>query len=164
MSGAEEPLSRKKRVGVIGGKAPDETVLENARRLGELIAAHGYILVNGGMGGVMEASARGARQCGGVVIAILPGLLRAEGNPYSDIVIPTGLGYLRNPLVVLNSDIIAAIDGEYGTLSEIAYAKIYGRTVFGIGSWDVNGVIPCASPEDAMKKIDAYFSSLSADD
>ena len=115
----------KKRVGIIGGNLPDAISLKNAERMGELIAKNGYILVNGGMKGVMEASARGAKSVNGLVIGILPGKARDDSNSYVDIAIPTGLGYMRNPLVVLNSDILVAIDGSHGTLSEIAYTQIY---------------------------------------
>lgn len=157
MPGFGNDLSRRKRIGIIGGNAPDAKSLKNAERMGELIAQNGYILVNGGMRGVMEASARGAKSAGGFVLAIVPGKSRDEGNPISDIVIPTGLGYMRNPLVVLNADILVAIDGSYGTLSEIAYCKIYNRTVFGLNTWDIDGVIPMSSPEEVIQKINDYF-------
>lgn len=157
MSGFGNDLSRKKRVGIIGGNAPDAVSLRNAERMGELIAQNGYILVNGGMRGVMEASARGAKSAGGFVIAIVPGKSRDEGNPISDIVIPTGLGYMRNPMVILNADILVAIDGSYGTLSEIAYCKIYNKTVFGLNTWDIDGVIPMATPEETIQKINEFF-------
>jgi uncharacterized protein (TIGR00725 family) len=157
MPGFGNDLSRRKRIGIIGGNAPDAESLKNAERMGELIAQNGYILVNGGMRGVMEASARGAKSAGGFVLAIVPGKSRDEGNPISDIVIPTGLGYMRNPLVVLNADILVAIDGSYGTLSEIAYCKIYNRTVFGLNTWDIDGVIPMSSPEEVIQKINDYF-------
>ena len=150
-------LSSKKRVGIIGGNKPDAKSLKNAERMGELIAQNNYILVNGGMRGVMEASARGAKSAGGFVIAITPGKSRDDGNSISDIVIPTGLGYMRNPLVILNSDILVAIDGSYGTLSEIAYSQIYNRTVFGLNTWNIEGVIPLSTPEDVIQRINDHF-------
>lgn len=150
-------LADRKRVGIIGGNAPNAKALKHAERLGELIAQNGYILVNGGMAGVMKASAKGAKSADGLVIAIVPGKSRTEGNPLSDIVIPTGLGYIRNPMVVLNADILVAIDGSYGTLSEIAYAKIYDRTVYGLDTWDIDGVIPVATPEEVIEKINQHF-------
>jgi len=124
-----------------------------AEAMGRLIAENGFILVNGGLRGIMEASARGAKAQGGWVIGILPGKAPQEANPYTDIAIPTGLGYLRNALVVLNSDVLVAIDGSYGTLSEIAYTQIYGKKVFGIETWDIPGVIPVESPQAAMQQI-----------
>ena len=152
-------FARKKRVGIIGGNLPDTASLKNAERMGELIAKNGYILVNGGMKGVMEASARGAKSANGLVIGILPGKSRDDCNPYVDIAIPTGLGYMRNPMVVLNSDIVVAIDGSYGTLSEIAYTQIYNRIVFGLNTWNIKGVIPLSTPEEVINRINEYFKN-----
>jgi uncharacterized protein (TIGR00725 family) len=87
------------------------------------------------MKGVMEASAKGAKSKNGLVVAILPGKSVNDANKFVDIPILTGLGYMRNSLVVLNSDILVAIDGNYGTLSEIAYAQIYNKIVFGLNTW-----------------------------
>lgn len=159
MPGFGNQLSSKKRVGIIGGNKPNATALKKAAHMGKLIAQNNYILVNGGMGGVMQASAKAAKEENGLVIAIVPGQSRDQGNPYSDIVIPTGMGYIRNPLVVLNADILVAIDGSYGTLSEIAYAKIYNKTVFGLDTWDIDGIIPLKTPEDVIEKINQYFSN-----
>lgn len=150
-------LKKKKKIGIIGGNSADLISRENSYKMGQLIARSGYILVNGGMGGVMEASARGAKSEKGLVIGILPGRKSDEGNQYSDIVIPTGLGYMRNPLVILNSDILVAIDGSYGTLSEIAYTQIYKKPIFGLNTWNIPGVIPLDSPEQIIKNIDKYF-------
>jgi uncharacterized protein (TIGR00725 family) len=152
-------LALKKRVGIIGGNLPDTLSLKNAERMGELIARNGYILVNGGMKGVMEASARGAKSANGLVIGILPGKSRNDSNAYVDIAIPTGLGYMRNPMVVLNSDILVAIDGSYGTLSEIAYTQIYNRTVFGLNTWNIKGVIPLSTPEEVINHINEHFKN-----
>jgi len=92
-----------------------------------------------------------------LVIGILPGKSAAEANRFTDIAIPTGLGYLRNALVVLNSDMLVAIDGAYGTLSEIAYAQVYGKKVIGIETWDIAGVQAVESPQAAMQQILAFF-------
>ena len=142
---------------MIGGNSPSLPHLRSAEKMGQLIAENGYILVNGGMKGVMEASARGAKAAGGLVIGILPGKSLLEANEFTDIAIPTGLGYLRNAMVVLNSDILVAIDGEYGTLSEIAYAHIFNKTVLGIETWEIRGVTSTASPETAIRWIKDYF-------
>lgn len=157
MSAKKEDSLRGKRVGIIGGNYPDSKSLENAAEMGKLIAENGYILVNGGMGGVMEASAKGAKSAGGVVIAILPGKSVDEANNYVDIAIPTGLGYMRNPMVILNSDVVVAIDGSYGTLSEIAYAKIYKKPIFGLNTWNIQGVIPFPTPGEIIKQVNNYF-------
>jgi uncharacterized protein (TIGR00725 family) len=149
---------KRPRVGIIGGNMPDMVSIQNAETMGRLIAENNYILVNGGMKGVMEASARGAKSAGGLVIAILPGKSSSEANPYVDIAIPTGLGYMRNALVVLNSDVLVAIDGSYGTLSEIAYSQIYNKTAFGLNTWNIQGVIPLSSPEEVIRHINRYFA------
>ena len=158
---SRDRIFKSKRVGIIGGNHPSAAHLKIASRIGELIARNGYILVNGGMKGVMEASARGAKSASGLVIAILPGKQIEEANPHVDIAIPTGLGYLRNALVVLNSDILVAIDGHYGTLSEIAYSKIYGKTVFGLDTWNIEGVISLSTPEEVINRINRYFKKSS---
>jgi uncharacterized protein (TIGR00725 family) len=152
-------FSQKKRIGVIGGSSATSEDLKNAEHMGGLIAKHNYILVNGGMRGIMEASARGAKSAGGFVIGILPGTNPEEGNPFSDITIPTGLGHMRNSVVILNSDLLVAINGSYGTLSEIAFAKIYLKTVFGLNTWDIEGVIPLSSPEEVINRINQHFNS-----
>ena len=151
-------LASTKRVGIIGGNYPDKTSLQNATRMGELIAENGYILINGGMKGVMEASAKGTKEKGGLVIGILPGNTQDDCNRYVDIAVPTGLGYMRNAMVVLNSDILVAIDGSYGTLSEIAYTQIYNRKVFGLNTWNIEGVIPLETPQQVMDRINQYFN------
>lgn len=150
-------LAKTKRVGIIGGNFPDKTSVDHAFRMGELIADNGYILVNGGMKGVMEASARGAKSRGGLVIGILPGNTKDDCNSYIDIAIPTGMGYMRNAIVILNADILVAIDGSYGTLSEIAYTQIYNRKVFGLNTWNIEGVVPMESPQKVIEQINRYF-------
>lgn len=149
--------TRRKRVAIIGGSAPEPKHLLIAEEMGRLIAKNGYVLVNGGLSGVMEASARGARTQGGLVIGILPGQSIQEANAFTDIAIATGLGHLRNALVVMNADVLVAIDGECGTLSEIAYAQVYGKTVFGIETWDIRSVIPVAGAQSAMDRILEHF-------
>ncbi len=157
MAAKSSDWQQRKRVGIIGGNTASAADLKIAEAMGRLIAENGFILVNGGMRGVMEASARGAHSAKGLVIGILPGESAAETNPFTDIAIPTGLGYLRNALVVLNSDVLVAIAGEFGTLSEIAYAQIFRRTVFGLNTWTIKGVIPLASPEETMAHIKDHF-------
>ena len=136
---------------MIGGARPDQESLEAARRVGGLIALKGAVLVCGGLGGVMDAAAAGAREQGGLTIGILPGNNTSEANPHIDIPIATGMGFSRNSLVALNADVLIAIDGEYGTLSEIAFGCIYGKKVIGLGTWDLPGVAPARSPEEAAE-------------
>ena len=138
------------RIGVIGGANPDNESLRIAYRVGQLIAENGAILICGGLIGVMDASAKGAKQAGGLTVGILPGNSPKDANPYIDIAVATGLGYTRNSLVALNSDVLIAVDGHYGTLTEIAYGCIYEKKVIGIGTWEVEGVIKAVTAEEAV--------------
>ncbi|MGB4704632.1 MAG: TIGR00725 family protein [Candidatus Saccharicenans sp.] len=146
-----EELRRRLRVAVIGGNRPDAGSLETAYRVGRLLAERGAILVCGGLGGVMEAAARGCREAGGLSLGILPGKEIDEANPWIDIAVATGIGYNRNSMVVLNAQSVIAIDGEYGTLSEIAFARIFGKKVIGLNTWEIPGVIPASSAEEAVE-------------
>ena len=144
-------IRKRIRIAVIGGSRPGRQALEAAFEVGRLVARAGAIVVCGGLGGVMEAAARGAREEGGFVVGILPGGSPDDANPWVDLPVATGLGYTRNALVVMNADAVVAIDGEYGTLSEIAYCKIHGKKVVGLGTWDVKGVETATTPEEAVR-------------
>ena len=124
-------------ISVVGGEQCSKEIYDMAVEAGRRIAKLGAVLVTGGRKGVMEATSKGAKMEGGVTIGILPSMDRQEGNEYIDYKIVTGLGYARNILVVLNGDIVIAIDGHYGTLSEIAFALEYGKPVLGLRSWNV---------------------------
>jgi len=117
------------------------------------------VLVCGGLGGVMEAACRGAKDGGGTTVGILPGTERAAANAFVDVAIPTGLGEARNALVVRAADALIAIGGAYGTLSEIAFALKAGKPVVGLGTWDVDGVRPAGSPEAAVESVLADLST-----
>ena len=129
-------------VGAGGGPGADvaAAVLEAAEQVGAELARRGAVVVCGGLGGVMEAACRGAREAGGLTLGILPGDARAAANPWVTMAVPTGLGELRNGLVVRTSDVMIAIAGEYGTLSEIALALKAGLRVVGLQTWDIPGV------------------------
>ena len=142
---------RQTRIGVIGGAVPKPEFLEAALAIGRLIARRGAILVCGGLGGVMEAAAKGVSEEGGLSIGILPGNSPKDANPYIDIPVATAMGYSRNMLVVINADVLIAVDGEYGTLSEIAYGRVYGKRIIGLGTWDIPGIIKADSPEEAVR-------------
>jgi uncharacterized protein (TIGR00725 family) len=148
---SQKDIRSRVRIGVIGGSRAKAGSLAQAREVGRLIAQRGAVLVCGGLGGVMAEAAAGARSEGGLTIGILPGTQLSDANPHIDVALATGLGYTRNSLVAMNADVLIAVDGEYGTLSEIAYARIYGKTVVGLGTWEVKGVIPAASPEEAVR-------------
>jgi len=143
-------INKKIRIGIIGGAKPDKKSRALAFTVGQLIAEKGAIVVCGGLSGVMEAASKGAKQAGGLTIGILPGNSPGDANPYIDIPIATGMGYSRNSLVAMNSDILIAIDGQYGTLTEIAYGNIYRKKVIGLGTWDIEGVIEAKSAEEAV--------------
>jgi len=136
---------------VIGGADPEEVFLVKAYEVGRHIAKQGAVLVCGGLSGVMEAAARGAKKEGGLTIGILPGEVIKAANPFIDIPIATGLGFTRNALVVMNADVLIAIDGSYGTLSEIAYGRVHERPIFGLGTWDIPGVIQVETAEEAVR-------------
>ena len=134
----------KGQIGVIGGGTCSAEIYEIAQEVGREIARNGFSLVCGGLGGVMEAACRGAREAGGITIGILPTTNKGDANPYVDLVIPTGLGHARNVLVVHTSDALVAVDGETGTLSEIAIALKAGKPIVGIKTWELEGRVPAA--------------------
>ncbi|MBI4735087.1 MAG: TIGR00725 family protein [candidate division NC10 bacterium] len=124
-------------IAVIGENDPPPDVAALAEAVGAEIASAGATLVCGGLGGVMEAACRGARGKGGVTIGILPGTRPTDANPHVTYAIPTGLGQARNILVVRAAQAVIAIGGRYGTLSEIAFAKIEGIPVIGLRTWEL---------------------------
>ena len=124
-------------VSVVGGRQCSPEVYSEAEEIGRRIAGLPAVLVTGGLGGVMEAAAKGASEAGGTAIGIVPTENRDDGNPYLDHVIVTGIGQARNALVVLNGDLVIAVDGRHGTLSEMAMAIKYGKPVYGYKSWDI---------------------------
>jgi uncharacterized protein (TIGR00725 family) len=128
-------VERRIQISIIGGAVCDETVAAKAEEVGALLAEAGAVLVCGGRTGVMEAACRGVRSVGGTAVGILLGYDYEEANPYVDIRIPTGLGVARNAIVVASGQAVIAIDGYYGTLSEIALALKIGRPVVTLGSW-----------------------------
>jgi hypothetical protein len=139
-----EPVVREPRplvVAIIGDadpRGPDaHRILEWAEEVGHLLARGGATVVTGGLGGVMRAASRGARVAGGSTIGILPGADAAEANEFVQVVIPTGLGVVRNLVVVTAADAVVAVGGRHGTLSEIGLALRMGREVVGLGSWRI---------------------------
>jgi uncharacterized protein (TIGR00725 family) len=146
-------VTRALQIAVSGGSVCGRRVGEQARALGRALAAGGAIVVCGGRGGVMEAVARGVREAGGLVIGLLPGYGHAEGNPWLGVAIPTGLGHARNVLVAAAGDVLVALPGADGTLSEIALARVLGRPVVVLGGRvSVRGVVRARSPEDAARR------------
>ncbi len=125
-------------IGVIGAGRSFPKWDAWAEAVGRGVAEAGAVLVCGGLGGVMAAAAREARKAGGTVIGILPGADPAEANPDVTIPIPTGLGEGRNLLVVQSSDVLIAIGGGAGTLSEIGFALKLRKPLVLLGSWKVH--------------------------
>jgi len=139
-------------VAVIGAGADvAPALLAEAETVGALLARQGAVVVTGGLGGVMEAACRGARMVGGTTLGLLPGEERAAANRWVSVAVATGMGELRNGLVVRTSEAVIAIAGEYGTLSEIALALKLGRRVIGLGTWEIDGVQRATDPAAAVK-------------
>ena len=99
---------------------------------------------------MMEAACRGAKEADGLTVGILPGSDRSEANPFVDVALPSGLGEARNVLVVRAADVVIAIGGGYGTLSEIALSLKAGKRVLGIGTWEIEGVVAAQDPKAAV--------------
>ncbi|HEV8353866.1 MAG TPA: TIGR00725 family protein [bacterium] len=147
-------------IAVIGESAFSDPASEpRAEEIGRLIGAAGDVLICGGLSGVMEAACRGAKSAGGMTVGILPGADRADANRFVDVAIATGLGEMRNVIIVMNADGVVAIGGGYGTLSEIGHALRAGKPVVGLGTWEaVRGGTPAAtltadSSQDAWAKL-----------
>jgi hypothetical protein len=124
-------------VAIVGPAVAREPALSQAREVGELFARAGALVLCGGLGGVMEAACRGARAAGGITVGLLPGADRAAGNPHLTVALATGLGELRNGLLVRCADVVVGVGGGWGTLSELALARRVGVPVVLLGSWRV---------------------------
>jgi len=140
-------------VGVIGSMLAGDRHYQLAVEVGRLAAERGAVVLTGGLGGVMEAACRGAKEAGGLTVGILPGFDASDANHYVDIKVVTGLNHARNIIVVRSSSVIIAVGGEYGTLSELAFALKLGKPVVGLDSWDVGeGISKASDPADAVEK------------
>lgn len=137
-------------IAVIGASQATARDLRDAEAVGRGLAERGAIVVTGGRGGVMAAASKGAAGAGGLVVGLLPGLDRSEANEWVTVAVATGLGELRNGLVVRGADAAVAVGGAYGTLSEIALALHAGLPVFGLHTWEIDGVRQLASPVEAV--------------
>ena len=145
--------ARRPHIAVAGGGVCRARTARLAHAVGREVAAAGAVLVCGGLGGVMEWAARGAAEAGGTVVGLLPGYDASRGNRFLSIVIPTGLGHARNVLVAAAGDALVALPGEYGTLSEIALARVLGRPVVVLGRRvRVHGVVTARTPAAAVRR------------
>jgi uncharacterized protein (TIGR00725 family) len=138
-------------IGVIGAGECDAELGLLAEAVGRGIAEAGAVLVCGGMGGVMEEACRGAKAAGGMTIGILPGPDRSETNEFVDIAIATGINEARNLAIIRTSDVLIAVGGSYGTLSEIGFALKAGKKVVGLKTWDIKGIVLVRTAEDAVR-------------
>src|SRR5918996_5122134 len=145
-------------ISVIGSSEGSPEILRDAEAVGRGIAEGGAVLVCGGLTGVMEAASKGAAEAGGTVVAVLPTLSPADANPYVSYAIATGTGHARNLSVVASGEAVIAVGGEWGTLSEIAYARKLGRPVVAIQSWILRnragtdlGIVEAETAEEAVK-------------
>jgi uncharacterized protein (TIGR00725 family) len=150
-------MTRRLQISVVGAGEGDEEILRDAEEVGRGVAEAGAVLVCGGLGGVMEAASRGASEAGGTVLGILPTLSPADANPYVTHAVATGTGHARNLAVVASGEAVIAVGGEWGTLSEIAYARKLGRPVVAIRSWALRnragtdlGIVEAETAEQAV--------------
>ena len=146
-------------VAVVGGSTCTADEARVAEAVGRGLAGRGAALVCGGLGGVMEAACRGAKSAGGLTVGILPGDDRRSANPHVDVPVVTGMGHARNAIVVKTAQAVIAIDGSYGTLSEIALALQNGIAVIGLGTWTLSlhgqadkSIIEARDAEEAVEK------------
>jgi hypothetical protein len=145
---------RKQVVSVIGGKKCTKEVEQLAQNLGVKLTKVADILITGGLSGVMEAVCKGFKQSkNNITIGIIPSYDKNDANKYIDIVIPSGIGLARNVLVVKSADVVVALQGETGTLSEIAYCLQFNIPVISLGSWDIPGTIKASSVDEAIEQV-----------
>ncbi len=150
-------MRRRTTVAVIGAGDAGSAELAAAEEVGAGLASAGYIVLSGGLGGVMEAASRGARSELGSTIGILPGDDPGDANGWVELAIPTGMGEARNALVIAAAQACVAVGGGYGTLSEIAIALRSGKPTVGLGTWDVHGVEQVSTPTEAVERIQALL-------
>ena len=145
-------------ISVIGSGSEHEA---RAEEVGRLLAERGCTVVTGGLGEVMAAAARGAKKAGGTTIGILPGESRGDANEWIDHAVATGVGHARNFAVAASGDAVIAVGGSWGTLSEIAFARLLGRPVVVLDSgWEPEGIDRAETPEDA---VDFVLSRVAAE-
>jgi uncharacterized protein (TIGR00725 family) len=151
-------MTRRMQISVIGAAKGEAEILSDAEAVGRGIALADAVLVCGGLTGVMEAASKGAAEEGGTVIAVLPTLSPDDANPYATHAVATGTGHARNLAVVASGQAVIAVGGEWGTLSEIAYARKLGRPVVAIQSWILRnragtdlGIMEVESPQQAVE-------------
>lgn len=146
-------------IGVIGAGTCDQTVAELAAEVGRGVARGGAVLICGGLTGVMAAAARGAKEAGGNTVGILPGSAIDSANPFIDFPVATNMGQARNAIIVQTAQVLIAVAGGYGTLSEVAMALKLGKPVLALNPrFEIPGVRVCATPEEAVANALAHLN------
>lgn len=147
MSAGSKPI-----IAIVGAGKCSKKLRDRAAEVGKYVAEQGGVVVCGGLGGIMEGAARGAKEAGGLTIGILPTENKEDANEYIDVVIPTGFGEARNIMVVRTADAVVAFPGKYGTLSEMAFALHAGKPVISVSAWKLGDEIRHVdSPLEAAK-------------
>lgn len=152
-------LQNKRIIGVIGqGGSCTQKILFLAEEVGKGIARRGGIVICGGLKGVMEAACKGAKLENGLTIGVIPGTQKSDANKFVDLPIVTGLGEARNSVIVRTADVVIAVGGKYGTLSEISFALAFGKPVIGLNTWEnIKGIIYMDTPFSAVEKAFNLF-------
>ncbi len=139
-------------IAVVGASQPTAEQEQAAEDIGRGLGGAGCVVLTGGRGGVMAAASRGAHEAGATVVGILPGSDRRGANEWVGIALPTGMGELRNGLIVRAADAVVAVGGAHGTLSEIALALSAGVGVVGYDTWPIEGVELADTPAAAVER------------
>lgn len=146
-------MTNRHQIGIIGGSNPPKSIIKDAEEIGILLGRAGVVILNGGLGGVMRAVSRGARQFNAEVVGIIPYYDRTKTNEHISIQVATGMGIARNVIIVASSDVVIAIDGSWGTLSEIAFAKNLGIPVIGYKiPWELEDIENYTSVEEVVER------------
>lgn len=146
-------------IAVVGPGEASDAEDQAAEAVGRALAGAGAVVVTGGLGGVMAAACRGATTADGLTLGLLPGTDRREANPWVAVALPTGMGELRNGLVVRAADAVIAVGGGYGTLAEVALALRAGTPVVGLGTWPIDGVREAGDAAGAVEQALAAAGS-----
>ena len=148
---------KKLQISIVDGSKPDPSTKLLAVRIDRIAGSMGAVLICGGLAGVLETAARGAKEKGGLTIGLLPSYKKQSANPFIDIVLPTGLGHARNILVAAAGDILIALPGSHGTRSEISSALLLGKSVLGYRSW---GEIPQVVKINSLKELKSRLHNI----
>ena len=151
-------IQKNRQVAVVGSSDVDYRSASLATEVGRTVAAVGAVLICGGLGGTMEAAARGAKEEGGLTVGIVPSYQKDTANPYIDIIIASGLGHARNVLVAASGDVVVALPGSHGTRAEVSLALKLGRPVIGVTAWgDIREVHVVNSVEELQRELCLFF-------